>query len=252
MLIFIAGLTKRAQFPFSSWLPEAIAAPTPIRALVHSRTLVTAGVILILKFYVFSCNNVNLYYLILFGLITMFLAGLVSLREIDFKKIVALRTLRQIGILFFRLGLNNKMLTLIHLIRHAFFKSILFILVGAYLHYMFSQQDSRHFSGCQTYSLLVYLGTFICLLSLCGLFFLRGFFRKDLIFEAFIKRGKNSIVMTMFVFSLLFTFFYSFRLFVALNQQYVRNLSYLPLRSNLTKRTFVILLLSIVFSYFFV
>ncbi len=135
------GITKRAQVPVSAWLPAAIAAPTPVSALVHSSTLVAAGIVFILKFYCFVFSSSFQKILFFIGIFTIFIAGLAALIEIDFKKLVALSTLSQIGILFFILGLGRKWLTIFHLISHAFFKRCLFLVVGRGLHFIFSQQD---------------------------------------------------------------------------------------------------------------
>jgi NADH-ubiquinone oxidoreductase chain 5 len=134
-------MTKRAQTPISAWLPAAIAAPTPVRALVHSSTLVTAGIVLLIKFYFLLNYFLFQKFLIFIGLATIFSAGLSALIEIDFKKLVALSTLRQIGILVFILGLGTKWLALFHLVSHAFFKSCLFLVVGGGLHFIFTKQD---------------------------------------------------------------------------------------------------------------
>jgi NADH-ubiquinone oxidoreductase chain 5 len=107
LLIFIF-ITKRAQVPISAWLPAAMAAPTPVRALVHSSTLVTAGIVLIIKFYYVIIRTTLQNILLFIGVVTIFVAGLTTLLEIDFKKLVALSTLRQIGILVFILGLGRK------------------------------------------------------------------------------------------------------------------------------------------------
>jgi NADH-ubiquinone oxidoreductase chain 5 len=107
LLVFIF-ITKRAQVPISAWLPAAMAAPTPVRALVHSSTLVTAGIVLIIKFYYVIIRTTLQNILLFIGVVTIFVAGLTTLLEIDFKKLVALSTLRQIGILVFILGLGRK------------------------------------------------------------------------------------------------------------------------------------------------
>lgn len=118
-----------------------MAAPTPVRALVHSSTLVRAGVVLLLK--VFLCVKSRGFEQLLFyvGVLTIFVAGVSATAEIDYKKLVALSTLRQIGMLFFVLGLGRRWFTLYHLSAHAFFKRCLFLVVGGALHFMFAQQD---------------------------------------------------------------------------------------------------------------
>lgn len=138
-LIFVACLTKRAQVPFRVWLPMAIRAPTPIRALVHSSTLVTAGILIVIKFHHFTFSAI----LFPFGCITLRVAGIRSLLEIDLKKVVALSTLRQLGFMLVGLSLGLLSIVLFHIIRHAFMKRALFILVGCYLHRNWGRQDKR-------------------------------------------------------------------------------------------------------------
>ena len=251
-LLLSISITKRAQFPFSSWLPAAIAAPTPISALVHSSTLVAAGVVLLLKFRFLIGLSCNLYGLVLIGLVTMFLAGVSAINEIDFKKIVALSTLSQIGVLFFRLGLGNKWLCVIHLCSHAFFKRLLFLSVGGFLHFMFCQQDKRAFSF-RGVSLFVLLTLLVTLLSLCGILFFSGFFSKDLIFERFLKDRRILFLSFIFLCSLVFTFFYRFRLLAAIFNFYSFSLYFIKISFSIVLSFIFLIILSVSFStiYFY-
>jgi len=180
-LILVAAITKRAQIPFSAWLPAAIAAPTPVSALVHSSTLVTAGVYLLVRF------NFAIYswfsWIIWVGAITTVIAGLAALIELDIKKIIALSTLRQLGIIIFTLGLGEPGLCWLHLIRHAYFKAILFIGAGSIIHTIKDYQDLRKIGSWakrnQFISRIYIRGS----MRLCGMPFLRGFFFKDSIFR---------------------------------------------------------------------
>jgi NADH-ubiquinone oxidoreductase chain 5 len=247
IILLLLRTTKRAQFPFSSWLCAAIRAPTPIRALVHSSTLVTAGVIIILKF---SSENI---YFILFkvGLLTMFLRGWARINEIDFKKLVALSTLRQIGILFLTLGLYSFWLRRLHLIRHAFFKRLLFLLVGRYLHYSFSLQDNRGYSLASRIRVLVISLMNLSLFRLCALFFLRGFWRKDLIYETFLSSSRGIVSLFLFWRRLIFTLFYSFKMMKFTSHQRRVN-SYKRISNSLTLRVLFLRVLSVVFRYVFI
>lgn len=143
-LLIFASFTKRAQIPFSAWLPAAMAAPTPVSALVHSSTLVTAGVFLLIRFFrslsQFSYFCPILFY---FGTITRLMASLTALFENDLKKIIALSTLSQLGVIIFSLGLNQPHLAFYHLITHALFKALLFICAGTFIHSNFNVQDIR-------------------------------------------------------------------------------------------------------------
>lgn len=200
IIIFLisAAFTKRAQIPFRAWLPAAIAAPTPVSALVHSSTLVTAGIYLIFRS--FQLISPQLKSVILFiGLITMIMAGLRAIVEKDLKKIVALSTLSQLGIIVSSLGLGAPHLTFIHLISHAFFKALLFITVGTIIHATQRYQELNmitYFSHT-----LPVTRAFACgaKASLCGLPFFRGFFSKDLIFEGVTSRGQPRVLLMIFM-----------------------------------------------------
>jgi len=136
-------LRKSSQFPFSRWLPKAISAPTPTRALVHSSTLVTAGLVLIISFS--EIIGLSLLILILFigGMLTIFMGRALSLIESRIKKVVAFRTLSQIGLASIIVGLGNFYLSSLYLIAHGFAKSLLFIQVGYFIHNNYGQQNTR-------------------------------------------------------------------------------------------------------------
>lgn len=144
MLILVLGtFTKRAQIPFSAWLPAAIAAPTPVSSLVHSSTLVTAGVYLLIRYNFWFSNNRFYLYLGFAGILTTFLARIAALIETDLKKIVALSTLRQLGFIVSYLGFRVPKLRFVHLIAHAFFKALMFIGTGRIIHSANHGQDLR-------------------------------------------------------------------------------------------------------------
>ena len=184
LLLLVAAMTKRAQVPFSAWLPAAIAAPTPVSALVHSSTLVTAGVYLLIR-HNFTLFRHEMGPLTLWlGLITIVMAGGSALFEIDIKKIIALSTLSQLGVIFFSLGLYLPYLTFFHLICHAYFKAILFIAAGALIHRVKDYQDIRKIGT--NLSVFPILGGVVLIanLSLCGFPFMAGFYSKDAILES--------------------------------------------------------------------
>ena len=133
LLIVISVTVKRAQIPFRIWLPAAIAAPTPVSSLVHSSTLVTGGVFVIFRLFYYLSASLKIYLLIL-GLITTFLSSLRTLGETNLKKIIALSTIRHIGLIIILIGCGNPILRFFHLLIHAFFKCTLFIFSGLFLH----------------------------------------------------------------------------------------------------------------------
>lgn len=213
VLLVLGGFTKRAQFPFSSWLPLAIAAPTPISALVHSSTLVTAGIYLIIRFNIIVKNELNLTInLLLISVVTIFIAGIVALREVDFKKIIALSTLSQLGVIIIIVLRGYEILGFFHIITHALFKALLFLCSGIMIHEFRNNQDLRNYRIRFKVNIIVIGVFFVCRLSLIGLPFLRGFYSKDLILEIIYIINFNSIILIIVIISTIITSVYSLRL----------------------------------------
>jgi NADH:ubiquinone oxidoreductase subunit 5 (subunit L)/multisubunit Na+/H+ antiporter MnhA subunit len=158
-------------------------APTPVRALVHRSTLVTAGLILIINFsfFVFSVNV--LLFFVFVGVFTMFFSSIMSLLEQDMKKVVALSTLSQIGMATIVLGLGLFFFCVFHLFSHALFKSCLFIQVGVLIYFFFGSQDGRGFGGGWFFCFFLITQMLITLFCLCGLFFFCGIVSKDIVLE---------------------------------------------------------------------
>lgn len=208
-IIIISAITKRAQIPFSAWLPAAMAAPTPVSSLVHSSTLVTAGVYLLIRFdFLISMN----YYLFLFSCLTIIIRGARALFEIDFKKIIALSTLRQLGVMMFSLSIGIKDLAFFHLLTHALFKSLLFLCAGFYIHSNFRWQDIRRFTKIYYSFPLVSLYFRVASLALSGAPFLAGFYSKDLIIEYFFIASINSFAFIILLLATAITLIYRIRL----------------------------------------
>lgn len=208
-LVILAAITKRAQMPFSAWLPAAIAAPTPVSALVHSSTLVTAGVYLLIRFnYVIGVSWV----LFFIGVLTIFISGLGANLENDLKKIIALSTLSQLGLIIITLGLGLYELSFFHLLTHAIFKSLLFLCAGVFIHSMGDTQDVRIIGGlfisCPVTS-FYFIGSS---LALCGFPFLSGFYSKDIILETYSITRINLFMYGVIFLSTVFTLSYSTRL----------------------------------------
>ena len=210
VILLLVGITKRAQVPFSAWLPAAMAAPTPVSALVHSSTLVTAGIYVIYRFSSFIPDSVLLN-LSLIGMATAFISGIRALREKDFKKVIALSTLRQLGFIMFCLGCGLQTLAFFHLLRHALFKALLFLCVGVYIHSSLGEQNIfliSIFSPLPVASSIIFVSS----ISLSGLPFLRGFYSKDLILERLIAGDFNILFFLRMTLRASITLLYSARL----------------------------------------
>nr|ANJ70403.1 NADH dehydrogenase subunit 5 [Haliplus immaculatus] len=210
-LVLIAGMTKSAQIPFSSWLPAAMAAPTPVSALVHSSTLVTAGVYLLIRFNLVLNSKLCLF-LLLISVLTMFMAGLGANFEFDLKKIIALSTLSQLGLMMSILSLGNYKLAFFHLLTHALFKALLFMCAGSIIHNLNDIQDIRFMGNLMVHMPLTCICMNISNLALCGMPFLAGFYSKDLILEMVSMGFINIFIFLLFFISTGLTVCYSFRL----------------------------------------
>lgn len=213
MLIFLARLTKRAQYPFSAWLPLAMAAPTPVSALVHSSTLVTAGVFILVRFYhlVAMGGPLARAVLLVSRSLTMVLAGFAAFVETDLKKVIAYSTLSQLGVMVIALGLGRPGLALFHLLSHALFKALIFLCAGRLIHYHGHSQDLRLMGGLGEAFPVTQLGLVVSMLALCGFPFFSGFYSKDPIYELAIAGGANYFCLFFVVLGLFITTVYSFR-----------------------------------------
>ena len=212
ILLLIGCFTKSAQFPFIRWLPAAIAAPTPVSALVHSSTLVTAGVYLIIRFFNVILRNPSIVLVAaVISRLTILISALSAIFETDFKKIIALSTLRQLGFIMFRLSQMIKMCSFFHLLTHAVFKSLLFICAGAIIIFRGHNQDIRALP--KSYKSVVQRSFIIARMALIRTPFLVGFYSKDLILEIFFQNQvKNWILVLVIFFSSWLTVAYSIRI----------------------------------------
>nr|AKF78840.1 NADH dehydrogenase subunit 5 [Euryomma sp. SMD-2015] len=211
-LVMLAAMTKSAQIPFSSWLPAAMAAPTPVSALVHSSTLVTAGVYLLIRFNILLSTSWMGNLLLLLSGLTMFMSGLGANYEFDLKKIIALSTLSQLGLMMSILSMGFYKLAFFHLLTHALFKALLFMCAGAIIHNMNNCQDIRLMGGLSLMMPLTSSCFNIANLALCGMPFLAGFYSKDLILEIVSFSYMNIFSFFLYFFSTGLTVCYSFRL----------------------------------------
>lgn len=212
--LFFGAVGKSAQLGLHTWLPDAMEGPTPVSALIHAATMVTAGIFLIIRVsYLFEYSNIkNL--IIIIGVMTSFLSATIGLTQNDLKKVIAYSTCSQLGYMVFACGLSNYYVGLFHLINHAFFKALLFLSAGSVIHSMNDEQDMRKMGGLKMLLPYVYLMIFLGSMALIGFPFLTGFYSKDLILEAAYSKYNNSGFYS-FIFGTLGAFFsayYSARL----------------------------------------
>ena len=219
LLIVFAAFTKRAQIPFSSWLPAAIAAPTPVSSLVHSSTLVTAGIYILLRFKdsLSTACRISAEIILITGAATMVIAGFGGLLEDDFKKIVALSTLSQLGLIICCLGIRCYQVAFYHLLVHAYFKALIFMATGSTIHSSGDYQDLRVIRIPFSHSKFTGSILLVRNLRLIGLPFLSGFYSKDLILEIRISSTLGAWGAHLFIIGTILTVLYSLR-FLALSR----------------------------------
>nr|YP_009116249.1 NADH dehydrogenase subunit 5 [Euastacus spinifer]AJD22593.1 NADH dehydrogenase subunit 5 [Euastacus spinifer] len=211
-LVCMAAMTKSAQIPFSAWLPAAMAAPTPVSALVHSSTLVTAGVYLLIRFSSALEGSSVQSFLLIISCLTMFMAGLGANFEFDLKKIIALSTLSQLGVMMSILSLGFSDLAFFHLLTHALFKALLFMCAGVIIHSSKEWQDIRSMGGLVMGLPLTSVCMNLANLALCGMPFLAGFYSKDLILEVVFMSKVNFFSFLLYSMATGLTVCYTFRL----------------------------------------
>ena len=192
-LLLVIRLTKRAQFPFSAWLPAAMAAPTPVRALVHSSTLVTAGVFVLIRYCIYDAR-----FIVTIGALTLTVAGICACTQSDLKKIVALRTISQLGIMIVSIGVHEKSICFFHLLSHACFKALLFLCVGIIFHTGYGRQEFRRVGNVRT-RLAVSVYCKVAIISLIGFQFTSGFIRKEQILERLYEDELSSLIIILFL-----------------------------------------------------
>jgi NADH-ubiquinone oxidoreductase chain 5 len=189
-----------------------MAAPTPVSALVHSSTLVTAGVYLLIRFNVLIFERRIGTFLLLIGGLTIFIAGISANFEFDLKKIIALSTLRQLGLIIITLSIGFPKLAFFHLLTHALFKALLFMCAGSIIHNIKNSQDIRDMGRLRIFIPFTTTCINVANLALCGMPFLAGFYSKDLILELVLVSPLNIITFFIFFFSTGLTVSYTFRL----------------------------------------
>lgn len=183
MLLFVGAMGKSAQIPLYTWLPDAMAGPTPVSALIHAATMVTAGVYLVAR-----CNGLYAMsheaseFIAIIGLTTSIVAALIGLRQNDIKKVLAYSTVSQLGLMFLALGMGAYTTAIFHVTTHAFFKALLFLAAGSVIHGMGGEQDIRNMGGLRKAMPITFWVFLIGTFAISGFPFLSGFFSKDEIF----------------------------------------------------------------------
>ncbi|WP_455474828.1 NADH-quinone oxidoreductase subunit L [Bartonella sp. B30(2025)] len=221
LLLFIGAMGKSAQFLLHTWLPDAMEGPTPVSALIHAATMVTAGVFMVARMSpIFELSSVALTVIIIIGATTAFFAATVGLVQNDIKRVIAYSTCSQLGYMFVALGVGAYGAAVFHLFTHAFFKALLFLGAGSVIHAVSDEQDMRKMGGLRKHIKITYCMMIIGTIALTGVgipgtfFGTAGFFSKDAIIEsAFVSHNiASGYAFGLLVFAALLTSFYSWRL----------------------------------------
>ncbi|HAD11986.1 MAG TPA: NADH-quinone oxidoreductase subunit L [Saprospirales bacterium] len=183
ILLFVGAMGKSAQLPLYTWLPDAMAGPTPVSALIHAATMVTAGVYLVARFNpLYNLSPDAMHFVAIIGLITCIFAAVIGLRQNDIKKVLAYSTVSQLGLMFVALGMGAYASAMFHVTTHAFFKALLFLAAGSVIHGMGGEQDIRKMGGLRKAMPITFWVFLIGTMAIAGFPFLSGFFSKDEIF----------------------------------------------------------------------
>ncbi len=216
LLLFVGAMGKSAQVPLHVWLPDSMEGPTPISALIHAATMVTAGIFMVARMSpLFEWSETALAVVLMIGTITSISMGLVGIVQTDIKRVVAYSTLSQLGYMTVALGVSAYAVAIFHLMTHAFFKALLFLGAGSVIIAMHHEQDMRKMGGLKKYLPITYWTTFIGSLALIGFPFFSGFFSKDSIIEAVAVSNiwGAEFAYMMVLLGVFVTAFYTFRMF---------------------------------------
>lgn len=212
LLLFLACTGKSAQIPLAVWLPDAMAGPTPVSALIHAATMVTSGIFLIARNpSLFALAPTTLLIIAIVGTFTAFFAATIGIVQNDIKKVLAYSTVSQLGFMFSALGVGAFVAGVFHVMTHAFFKGLLFLGAGAVIHGMHDEQNIKRMGGLRNYMPRTYFTFFIATLAIAGVPFFSGFFSKDEILWRVFSSG-NIFLWLVLIISAFFTAFYMFRL----------------------------------------
>jgi len=216
ILLFIGAMGKSAQVPLHVWLPDSMEGPTPISALIHAATMVTAGIFMVARMSpLFELSEAALSFVLVIGAITAFFMGLIGIVQNDIKRVVAYSTLSQLGYMTVALGASAYSAAIFHLMTHAFFKALLFLAAGSVIIAMHHEQDIRNMGGLKKYLPITYWVSLIGSLALIGFPGFSGFFSKDAIIEAVHHSSLpgSGFAYLMVLLGVFVTAFYSFRMF---------------------------------------
>ena len=212
MLLFVGATGKSAQIPLYTWLPDAMAGPTPVSALIHAATMVTAGIYMIARSnLLFTMAPATQTVVAIVGLATAILAATIALKQNDIKKVLAYSTVSQLGYMFLGLGVGAYTGAVFHVMTHAFFKALLFLGAGSVIHAMSGEQDIRNMGGLKKYMSVTHLTFLLGCLAIAGMPPFSGFFSKDEILAA--AFANNPVLWGIGVLGALMTAFYMFRLY---------------------------------------
>jgi len=212
LLLFVGATGKSAQIPLYTWLPDAMAGPTPVSALIHAATMVTAGIYMIARSNIlYTLAPLTPTIVAVIGLATALLAASIAIQQNDIKKVLAYSTVSQLGLMFLGLGVGAYTGAVFHVMTHAFFKALLFLGAGSVIHAMHHEQDIRHMGGLKKYLPITHLTFLIGCIAIAGIPPFSGFFSKDeILMGAF---AKSPVLYVIGTFSALLTAFYMFRLY---------------------------------------
>lgn len=213
IMLIIGVMAKSAQIGLHTWLPDAMEGPTPVSALIHAATMVTAGVFLLIRISpVLEGTPLILLIVIFLGALTAFMSGTIGLVQSDLKKVIAYSTCSQLGYMVMICGFSHYHCGLFHLFNHGFFKALLFLSAGSIIHAVNNEQDMRKIGGLKATLPLSYICIIVGSLSLAGLPFLTGFYSKDLLLELVYQNHYLSFALWLGLLTTFLTAFYSFRL----------------------------------------